>query len=128
MSHVVIVRTQVKDVSALAAACRRLGLSQPVQGTATLFSSEATGQIVQLPGWTYPVVFDTATGEAHYDTYNGAWGEQKELGKLLQRYAAEKATLEARRAGHAVLETPLSDGSIRLTIQTGGSSPDGGVA
>jgi hypothetical protein len=120
MSHVVSIRTQVRDISALAAACRRLGLSQPVQGTATLFASEATGQIVQLPGWTYPVVFDTATGEAHYDNYGGAWGEQKELGKLLQRYAAEKATIEARRAGHAVLETPLPDGSIRLTIQAGG--------
>ena len=128
MSHIVTIRTQVRDIEALAAACRRLGLSQPVQGTATLFSSRATGQIVQLPGWTYPVVFDTATGEAHYDTYNGAWGDQKELGKLLQRYAAEKAIIEARRAGHQVLEHSLPDGSIRLTIQAGGASAEGGVA
>lgn len=128
MSHIVTVRTQVRDIVALAAACRRLGLSQPTQGTATLFSSQATGQIVQLPGWTYPVVFDTATGEAHYDTYNGAWGDQKELGKLLQRYAAEKASQEARRAGHSVVEQSLPDGSIRLTIQAGGISPAGGAA
>lgn len=95
MSHLVVLRTQVRDATALAAACRRLGLSQPVQGTARLFSSQATGQIVQLPGWTYPVVFDTATGKAHYDNFTGAWGDQKELGKLLQRYAAEKACQEA---------------------------------
>jgi hypothetical protein len=68
------------------------------------------------------VVFDTVSGEAHYDNYGGAWGEQKELGKLLQRYAAEKASIEAHRAGHAVLETALPDGSIKLTIQAGGAS------
>jgi hypothetical protein len=128
MSHVVTVRTQVRDAVALAAACRRLGLSQPVQGTATLFSSQATGQIVQLPGWTYPVVFDAASGEAHYDTFNGTWGDHKELGKLLQRYAAEKTCQEARRAGHQVFEQSLPDGSIRLTIQTGGVSAGGGAA
>ncbi len=128
MSHLVVLRTQVRDATALAAACRRLGLSQPVQGTARLFSSQATGQIVQLPGWTYPVVFDTATGKAHYDNFTGAWGDQKELGKLLQRYAAEKACQEARRTGHSVVEQALPDGSIRLTIQTGGVSAGGGVA
>ena len=125
MSHIVTIRTQVRDIVALAAACRRLGLSQPTQGTATLFSSRATGQIVQLPGWTYPVVFDTASGEAHYDTYNGAWGDQKELGKLLQRYAAEKAIIEARRGGHSVVEQFLPDGSIKLTIQAGASAAGG---
>ena len=122
MSHIVTIRTQVRDAEALAAACRRLGLAQPVMGTAELFASSATGQIVHLPGWTYPVVFDTATGEAHFDTFNGAWGDQKELGKLLQRYAAEKAHLEARRTGHSVVEQTLPDGSLRLTISAGGAS------
>ena len=96
MSHIVTIRTQVRDAMALAAACRRLGLSEPVTGTAKLFVTSAKGQIVHLPGWTYPVVFDTATGEAHFDNYQGGWGDQKELGKLLQRYAAEKACIEAR--------------------------------
>ena len=68
------------------------------------------------------MVFDTATGEAHFDTFNGAWGDQKELGKLLQRYAAEKAHLEARRTGHSVVEQSLPDGSLRLTISAGGAS------
>lgn len=121
MSHLVTIRTQVRDVVALAAACRRLGLSEPVAGTAKLFTSSATGQIVQLPGWTYPVVFDTASGTVQLDNYQGNWGDQKELDRLLQRYAAEKATLEARRAGHSVSEQSLADGSIKLTIHTGGA-------
>ncbi|MGA2496816.1 MAG: DUF1257 domain-containing protein [Tepidisphaeraceae bacterium] len=120
MSHIVNIKTQIKDPHALAAACARLGLSQPTQGKAQLFAGEASGLIVQLPGWTYPAVFDTVTGEARFDTYNGAWGEQKELDKLLQAYAVEKARLVARQAGHAVTEQILADGSIRLTVSVGG--------
>ena len=119
MSHIVVIQTKIRDAVALAAACRRLGLSEPVIGTAKLFAGEAKGQIVQLPGWTYPVVIDTATGDLKCDNFNGAWGDEKELGRLLQRYAAEKAALEARRSGHQVIETSLPDGSIKLTIQVG---------
>jgi hypothetical protein len=33
-----------------------------------------------------------------------------------------KATIEARKRGHAVAEQTLSDGSIKLTIEVGGVS------
>ena len=121
MSHIVSVRTQVRDPVALAAACTRLGLSLPVQGKAQLFASEASGHIVQLPGWQYPAIFDTVTGEAKFDTYNGAWGEQKELDKLLQAYAVEKTRLECRKAGNTLTEQSLADGSIKLAISVGGA-------
>jgi len=125
MSHVVTVRTRVRDPAALAAACRRLGLAEPAHGTAELFAGQrATGLVVRLPGWTYPAVVEPATGEVRYDTYGGAWGSQSELDKLLQAYAVEKARAEARRAGHAVAEQRLADGSIRLTIAVG----NGGAA
>ena len=48
----------------------------PVQGTAELFSGEATGLMVQLPGWLYRAVIDTSTGEVRYDTYEGRWKGQ----------------------------------------------------
>ena len=41
MSHIVSIKTEVRDPTAVAEACRRLGLPEPVQGTAKLFSSEA---------------------------------------------------------------------------------------
>src|SRR5687767_2229245 len=116
MSHIVTIKTRVKDPAALAEACRRLGLAEPVSGTANLYSGAATGLVVQLPGWTYPVVFDAASGEARYDNFGGSWGEQKELDKLLQAYAVEKVRAEARRAGHTVTEQPLPDGSVKLTL------------
>ena len=124
MSHIVSIRTRVTDPAALAAACRRLGLPEPVRGTAELYSGRASGLVVALPGWQYPAVIDTASGEVRFDTYNGAWGSQAELDKLLQAYAIEKTRAEARRAGHTLTEQRLADGSIKLTIQVG----NGGAA
>lgn len=117
MSHIVSIKTQIRDPIALSAACRRLGLAQPMQGTATLYSSTASGLIVQLPNWQYPVVVDTQTCQVHFDNFNGSWGEQKELDRLLQAYAIEKARIEARKAGHSVTEQALPNGSVKLTIQ-----------
>ena len=122
MSHIVNIKTRVTDAAALAAACRRLGLAEPEQGTADLYSAKTTGLIVKLPGWNYPAVIDTTSGAIAFDNFGGAWGEQKELDKLLQAYAVETARIEARRAGHTVVEQPLADGSIKLTIQVGGGS------
>ena len=109
MSHIVTIKTEIRDPAALAAACKRLGLATPVQGKAKLFTTEAEGLIVHLPDWRYPVVVDSAARQIHYDNYGGQWGEQKQLDRLLQAYAVEKAKLEARRAGHTVTEQPLSD-------------------
>ena len=122
MSHVVEIKTEVRDTAAVRAACQRLKLEQPSHGTARLFSGEATGLIVELPNWQYPVVFNTSTGEAKYDNYNGRWGEQLQLDHFLQAYAVEKTKIEARRKGHAVTEQQLADGSIKLTVQVGGAA------
>lgn len=116
MSHIVSIRTQVRDPIAVATACDRLALPSPVQGTAKLFSSQATGLLVQLPNWRYPVVIDVAQGEVAFDNFNGRWGKQQHLDRFLQIYAVEKAKLEARKQGHAVSEQTLNDGSIKLQI------------
>ncbi len=121
MSHIVTIRTEARDPLAVAAACRRLHLPEPDRGTATLFEGQATGLLVRLPGWLYPVVIDADGGQIRYDNYGGAWGRPEELGRFLQAYALEKATLEARRRGHAVAEVALPDGSVRLTVTVGGA-------
>jgi hypothetical protein len=38
LSHIVSIKTQIRDAQAVAEACRRLGLAEPVTVTATLFS------------------------------------------------------------------------------------------
>src|SRR5262245_65484582 len=99
MSHLVTIQTKVRDPVAVAAACQRLGLAAPVEGTARLYSGEASGLLVQLPGWLYPVVIDTATGELRYDNYNGLWGEQAQLDRFLKNSEVEVVKLEARTQG-----------------------------
>ncbi|MDB5732449.1 MAG: hypothetical protein JWQ03_2344 [Variovorax sp.] len=120
MSHIVTIKTQIRDTVALTAACLRLGLAPPEQGTTQLFTTQATGQILRLPGWNYPVVVDTAAGQVRFDNFSGAWGNPLELDKLFQAYAVEKTRLEARRAGHSVTEQLLADGSIKLIVCVGG--------
>ena len=122
MSHVVTIETEVRDARAVASACRRLGLPEPTAGTVQLFSGEATGLAVRLPGWRYPVVCDTASGQVRFDHYEGRWGDPQLLGRFLQMYAVEKARLEARQRGHGVTEQTLPDGSIRLTVSVGGAA------
>ncbi len=61
-----------------------------VQGTAELFSGSATGLIIRLPGWQYPVVADIPSGTLSYDNYGGQWGRQEELGRFMQSYAVKK--------------------------------------
>jgi hypothetical protein len=46
----VTIQTEVRDPAAAAAACRKLGLPEPVHGSAKPFESEAAGLLVRLHG------------------------------------------------------------------------------
>ena len=122
MSHIVTIATEVRDPDAVAAACRRLGLPGPAHGTAQLFSGPVEGLLVNLPGWLYPAVVDTASGRVRFDNYEDRWGDPEQLDRLLQAYAVERARIEARKRGHHVVEQSLADGSIKLVIQVGGAA------
>ena len=117
MSHVVTVRMEIRDRAAIEAACRRLGLAAPQEGRHRLYAEQREGLAVRLPEWRYPVVCDLETGELHYDTYRGRWGDEKHLDAFRQAYAVERARAEARKAGAQMAETRLKDGSIRITIE-----------
>jgi hypothetical protein len=119
MSHIVTIQTKIHDGGAIIAACKRLGLAAPVQGTVRLYSGEATGLLLHLPGWQYPTVIDTLTGVVRFDNFGGRWGDQAYLDQFLQAYAVERAKLEARKKGYQVNEQALQDGSIRVQIVEG---------
>jgi hypothetical protein len=122
VSHIVEIKTEIRDEAAVKAACTRLQLAAPEHKTVRLFNATVTGLSVQLPGWQYPVVCNIQTGQIQYDNYNGHWGEQKHLNAFLQGYAVEKAKIEARKKGHSVSETRLEDGSIRINVRVGGAA------
>ena len=122
MSHIVEIKTEIRDEQAIRAACVRLQLAPPEHKTCRLFSVTETGLAIQLPGWQYPIVCQTDTGSVKFDNYNGHWGKQEELNKFLQAYTVEKARLEARKKGHRVSEAKLEDGSIKVTVHVGGAA------
>jgi hypothetical protein len=119
MSHIVTIQTQVRDPVAISCACHRLQLPNPEFGHVTVFSTEATGWSVRLPGWNYSVVCDVEQGQVYYDNFGGRWGEQRHLDLFLQIYAVEKAKLEARKQGYSAIEQSLADRSIKVTIEVG---------
>jgi hypothetical protein len=122
LSHVVEIKTEVRDEAAVKAACVRLQIPTPESKTVRLFNATATGLCVQLLGWNYPVVCDLQSGAVQFDNYQGTWGEQKHLNSFLQAYAVEKSKIEARKKGHTCSETRLEDGSIKVTIRVGGAA------
>jgi hypothetical protein len=122
LSHIVTIKTEIRDAAAVRAACQRRQLPPPVEGVHEVYTSQVAGLGVQLPDWTYPVVCQLESGEVRYDNYEGEWGEQRHLDAFLQGYAVEKAKIEARRKGYACSEQTLQDGSIKLTVNVGGAA------
>jgi hypothetical protein len=117
MSHIVTVRTQLRDSLVIQSACSRLNLPAPTFGTAKLFVTEKTGWIVKLTGRKYPAVCNTTNGEIDRDSYEGRWGDPKRLHEFMQAYAVEKAKIEARKAGLSATEQLLGHGSICVCVQ-----------
>ena len=127
MSHIVEIKTEVRDEAAVQSACSRLHLPRATRGTFELYSSTETGLGIELPHWKYPVVATSdesgrLTGQLRFDNYNGRWGSQEFLDRFLQTYAIEKAKIEARKKGHSVVEQRLDNGSIKLTVNVGGAA------
>jgi hypothetical protein len=74
---------------------------------------------VQLPGWKYPVAIDTATGEIHYDNYNGRWGAIEQFDRFHQEYALQAAEAEAGELiaqGYSLERIALDNGDVQLVL------------
>ena len=116
MSHIVTIKTEVRDEQAVKAACSRLKWEKPVFARHRLFSSSVEGWGVQAPDWRYPIVCELSTGTLHFDNYEGRWGDAGELDRFKQSYAIEKTKIEARKQGRFVTEQKLANGSVQLTV------------
>ncbi len=120
MSHTVKVKKlEIKDIKAIQKAAERVGgkvLNAGERRRYQLFSSTHEGVGVQLPGWNYPIVVDTDTGEVFYDNYNGQWGNPQQLDAFAQAYTVEKAKVEAMLHGMVVEEVQHENGEIELRM------------
>lgn len=120
MSHIVKCKVEMKDEESLRAAIEHLGLELVDGGVNKkhiLYNrQEAQGIGFKLPGWSYPVVVNPESGEAKYDNYNGSWGKQTELDKLVQRYSICRTQKEAEAQGYTVVEEVQENGDVELTM------------
>jgi hypothetical protein len=118
----VTIQTELRDLDAVRAACKRLSLAEPVFSEHhDLFNGQqAAGWAVKLSGWLFPVVIDDKTGKVAFDNFGGSWGDAKHLDAFKQAYAVCKATAIARAKGYQVAEHKLADGTVRLAV-TGGN-------
>lgn len=124
MSHIVTAAVEIKNEKALDRAIRKRGEQVGLQDKGTkvheLYGGQRVeGRGVQLRDWRHPVVIDTKTGKVSYDNYNGAWGKEEELDKLVQAYAAETQILAAEMDGTFCLhnESVLANGDMVLEFE-----------
>jgi len=125
MSHFTKITAQIKDLEALTVAAKKMGFSVAQNANCRYyFGAEKREFVIKLPG-AYDVAVtkedDHYTLEAdfygsHVSTYVGHEG-----GLLMQKYAAEKAKIEAFKNGLGVTEKTVND-LLMLTM----TDPDSG--
>ena len=122
MSHTTKVQVQFKDSKALRDACNALKIPfQEGPFTVSFYDGQKhEGNIkVTLPGWTYPVLFNSQTGDVAYDNYEGKWGDIRQLHNLVQEYAlqvAEDQASELKLQGWTIERVPQANGDIQLVL------------
>ena len=122
MSHFTSIETQIRDVSALRAACSELGLMIESNAQARGYSlNRIKGDLVIRLKGPYDIAVNrhedgtfrltTDWWDGHVEREVGA-----NFGRLLQLYGVHKAQAEARRKGYTTRRQTLGDGSIKLVI------------
>lgn len=122
MSHFTTIQTQIRDVSALRAACQEMGFTVEAKTQARGYgSNRIPGDLmIRLKG-----PYDIAVNQQQDGTFGLAtdwWAGHVErevgpnYGRLLQLYAVHKAQAEARRKGYTTRRLTLGDNSIKLVI------------
>lgn len=122
MSHFTTVTTQIKDLTALKAACSELGVELLGNSQARGYSTNTLqgDYVIRLKG-PYDIAVQQqpdGTFGLTTDWWNGHVEKEvgPKFGRLLQFYAVHKATMEARKRGHSVTRKVQKDGAIKLVI------------
>ena len=122
MSHFTEIQTQIKDITALKAACSELGLGLKENAVARGYgcNKRKGDYVITLKGPYDVAVNKTQDGSCGLTTDWWAGHVEKEVGKnfgrLLQLYGIHKAQIEARKKGYTARRQTLGDGSIKLVI------------
>ena len=122
MSHFTSIQTQIRDLAALADACKELGVELLQGGKARGFAGNTrSGEaVIKLKG-PYDIALNKQS-EGNYELATDWWNGhvEKEVGtnfaRLLQLYGVHKTMREARKKGYLASRKTLPNGAIKLTI------------
>ena len=122
MSHFTSIQTQIRDLDALADACKELGVELVNGGEARGYAGQTRkgDAVVKLKG-PYDIALNRRE-DGNYALTTDWWNGHVEkevgvgFGKLLQLYGVHKATREARKKGYLASRKTLPNGAIKLTI------------
>lgn len=123
MSHTATVSTQVRRPKLIQKAATALGFECTVgRFSQKFYQAEIhTGDVlVKLPGWQYPVIFDTKKGQAAYDNYDGKWGDIQQLNRLIQEYAIRVTEEEAQEftlQGWQMQRVTQPNGDVQIILE-----------
>ena len=122
MSHFIEIKTQIKDIEALRAACQELGLTLLQNADARGYYENKTkgDYVIQLKG-PYDIALNKQPDGSFgltADLWQGHVEKEagQNYGKLLQLYGVHKAMLEARKKGLSVLRRQQQNSSIKLVL------------
>jgi len=119
MSHSQTVKVTVTNKEALEATAREMNaqsFSTEVNDV-KLFDGTYRGMFIHLQNWRYPVVIDG--GELRYDSYNGSWGNEKDLQTFRQGYAANVVRIAGINDGKTFI-SDTRNGSNRIVLLDNG--------
>jgi hypothetical protein len=116
VSHTATVEIHFRDPEALADACRELGF--PLEhGSVTFYDQQiASGEVIRLPGWHYPIVVETPE-TVRMDNFDGRWGDIAHFRRLKQTYAVHASIRAVQRTGRRVLQRIEQSGHVQLVVQ-----------
>ncbi len=122
MSHFTTIKTQIRDITALKAACTELGLDVIENAEARGFSTNTIrgDYVIRLKG-PYDVALNRQPDGSYAlnaDLWQGRVESElgQDFGRLKQLYGVHKSMLEARRRGLSVRRRNLANGTVRLAL------------
>lgn len=96
MSHIVTIKTELKNFDTIKEVCKRLGLHCKQSNDINVYNTNKTGMGIHLKGWKYPIVVNKQ-GVVYYDNYNGNWGNMKEYNKFVDEYSLEETLKKIKK-------------------------------
>lgn len=122
MSHFTSIQTQIRDLAALADACKELGVEVVQGGEARGYAGQTRrGEAVIMLKGPYDIALNKQS-DGNYGLTTDWWNGhvEKEVGanyaRLIQLYGVHKTMREAKKKGYLASRKMLPNGAIKLSI------------